>query len=74
MNRKKARVSGGMRVRAYEVLRRAVEEGVAYGRRRAHKHTDTPGEDAVQDEIVTGVLNEVSEYFDFDELADPPRA
>jgi hypothetical protein len=35
-------VQGGMNVRAYPVLCRAVEEGVRYGWRRAHKHTNTP--------------------------------
>lgn len=44
------RISGGMRVRAYEVLSRAVEDGVEYGWRRAHKHTDTPGQDAIKDQ------------------------
>jgi hypothetical protein len=42
------------------------------GRRRvrlatAHKHTDTPGEEAIVDQIVQGILNEVCEYFDFDD-------
>jgi predicted Zn-dependent protease with MMP-like domain len=60
-------VRGGMKLRAYDVLRRAVEEGAAYGWRRAHKHTDTPGEDAIVDQIVQGVLNEICEYFDFDD-------
>jgi predicted Zn-dependent protease with MMP-like domain len=49
------------------VLRRAVEEGAAYGWRRAHKHTDAPGEDAIVDQIVQGVLKEVCEYFDVDD-------
>jgi predicted Zn-dependent protease with MMP-like domain len=49
------------------ILRRAVEEGAAYGWRRAHKHTDAPGEDAIVDQIVQGVLNEVCEYFDVDD-------
>lgn len=47
--------------------RRAVEEGVKYGWRRAHKHTDRPDADAIKDQIVTGILNEVCEYFAFDE-------
>ncbi len=63
---KNSPVTGGLRVRSYEVLRRAVEEGVAYGWRRAHKHTEAPGEDTIKDEIVSAVLNEVAEYFDFD--------
>jgi len=60
-------VRGGMRVRAYDVVRRAVEEGAAYGWRRAHKHTDAPGEDAIVDQIIQGVLNDVCEYFDVDD-------
>jgi predicted Zn-dependent protease with MMP-like domain len=67
MKRTKRPVRGGMQVRAYDVLRRAVEEGAAYGWRRAHKHTDAPGEDAIVDQIVQGVLNEVCEYFDVDD-------
>jgi hypothetical protein len=34
-----------MRVRGYDVLRRAIEEGIEYGQRRAHQHTDTPNAD-----------------------------
>lgn len=60
-------VAGGIRVRAYEVLRRAIEEGVTYGWRRAHKHTDTPDEETIKDQLVTAILNEVSEVFDFDD-------
>ncbi len=65
MTKKKQPVSGGMTVRAYPVLCRAVEEGVAYGWRRAHKHTDTPDEETIQDQIITAVLNEVCEWFEF---------
>jgi hypothetical protein len=67
MKRTKRSVRGGMKVRAYDVLRRAVEEGAMYGWRRAHKHTDTPEENAIVDQIIQGVLNEVCEYFDFDD-------
>lgn len=67
MKRTKTTVTGGMRVRAYEVLRRAIEEGVEYGWRRAHKHTETPNEDTIKDQIVAGILNEVCEIFDFDD-------
>ena len=56
-----------MKVRAYDVLRRAIEEGVEYGWRRAHKHTDSPDAETIKDQVVTGILNEVCEYFDFDD-------
>ncbi|WP_437605151.1 hypothetical protein WMF20_28720 [Sorangium sp. So ce834] len=67
MKRTKRSVRGGMKVRAYDVLRREAEEGATYGWRRAHKHTDTPEENAIVDQIIQGVLNEVCEYFDFDD-------
>lgn len=60
-------IRGGLEVRAYPVLCRAVEEGVAYGWRRAHKHIDTPDAETIKEQIVSAVLNEVCQYFDFDE-------
>jgi hypothetical protein len=58
-------VRGGMTVRAYPVLWRAVEEGVQYGWRRAHKHTNTPDENYIEQQIVDAVLHEICEYFYF---------
>jgi hypothetical protein len=58
-----------MVVRAYPILRRAVEEGVAYGYRRAHKHTDAPAVHAIEEHIVSAVMNEVCDYFDFSDDA-----
>lgn len=59
--------AGTMRVRAYEVLRRAVEEGVASGYRRAHKYLEKPTEDELRDHIEGGVMNAIAEWFDFDD-------
>jgi hypothetical protein len=56
-------VRGGMKVRTYRVLCRAVEEGVTYSWRRAHKHLDAPDAETVEEQIVTTVLNEVCQYF-----------
>lgn len=69
MTRTRRPVRGGLKVRAYDVLRRAIEEGVEYGWRRAHKHTDAPDADTIKDQVTTGILNEVCEYFDFDDEA-----
>lgn len=70
MTQAKRPVSGGVKVRAYSVFSRAVEEGVAYGWRRAHKYTDQPDEATIKEQIVTAVLNEVCEWFDFNEDAE----
>jgi len=67
--KRKRPVSGGMRVRAYEVLHRAIEEGLEYGWRHAHKHTDKPDEASLKEEVLQGIVNEVCEVFDFDEVS-----
>jgi len=62
-----------MKAKEYDVLRRAVEDGVRYGLHRAVKYGDV--EEAVykfveeagtQDAIVDAVLNEVCEWFGFE--------
>lgn len=65
-------VCGAIKVRAYAVFSRAVEEGTAHGWRRAHKYTEQPDEATIKEQIATGVLNEVCEYFNFDDEADAP--
>lgn len=51
----------------YLVMREAVERGAGYGWRRAFKHTDTPSEDIAVETIATAVMNEICEWFRFDE-------
>lgn len=60
-------VEGVLRVRVYDVLRNAVEEGVRCGWNRAHKHTSGPTPEHVEEQIVQAVMNAVCEYFIFDD-------
>ena len=65
----KAKLSqNALKVNVYEVLRRAIEEGTEYGYMRAYKHTDTPDEDTIKNEIVQGIMNSICEYFVFDDF------
>lgn len=50
----------------YKIIDRAVEEGVAYGYRRAHKHTDKPSEQAIREQIKQAVMNELSEVIEWE--------
>ena len=63
-----------MRPDSYKVIQRAIEEGVAYGVRRYYKHRDAaPAEvdlNAMADEIAEHTLNEVCEWFRFDDDGD----
>jgi hypothetical protein len=54
-----------MRAKEYDVLTRAVEEGVAYGWNRAYKHTTKPDPDQAREEIYQAVVNSICEVFDF---------
>lgn len=64
---KKPEVTGSMKVSAYVVLCRALEEGIAIGWMRAHKHTDKPTEEAVKNDIENEVLNAICEFFKFED-------
>lgn len=59
-----------IRVRAYEVLIRAIEDGIDYGWQRAHKHSDAPDVYAIKSALFDAIANEVSEWFDFGDRAD----
>ena len=50
-----------------KVLEMALEEGVRYGYKRAHKHVENPHEDAIIDNIVEQVMSSLYEWFDFEE-------
>ena len=54
-----------MRAKEHAVLDRAIEEGVAYGWRRAHKHTDNPTKDEILAHIEQAVMFEICEWFEF---------
>ena len=56
-----------MKPKLYHILNIAVEEGVKRGWYRAHKHVETPSEEAVTEAIEDAVMSAIHEYFTFDE-------
>jgi hypothetical protein len=46
------------------LLERCIQDGILSGYRRAHKHTDDPGEDVITNEIEIAIMNEIYEAFD----------
>lgn len=52
-----------------KVLETAVEQGVSYGYRRAHKHVENPSEQSIIMNIEEQVMNSIDEWFDFEEDA-----
>jgi hypothetical protein len=56
-----------MKPKFHKILEMAVEQGVSYGYRRAHKHIENPTEGAIIDSIVEQVMNSLDEYFTFED-------
>ena len=55
-----------MKVKTYAVIDRAVIDGVNYGWNRAHKHTNSPSEDEIKQQMMMAVMQEICEWFDFE--------
>jgi hypothetical protein len=60
-----------LRLRAYDVVCQAVDDGVATGWRRAHKHIDEPDDQTILEHVANEVKLHLCEVIDFeDELSD----
>lgn len=59
-------VLGSVRVDAYRVIVRAVEEGCAHGARRAFKHVEHPTPEQVEEVVGSAVIDELCEILRFD--------
>jgi hypothetical protein len=57
-----------MKAKEYNLIAQCVETGVMLGWNRAHKHDATPEPEAIRDAIEQAVLNEICEWFDFEEV------
>ena len=56
-----------MKPKFHQVLEMAINEGVQYGYRRAHKHVENPTEGAIIESIQKNVMDCIYEWFDFEE-------
>lgn len=55
----------------YKLIEHCVETGVAYGLTRAYKHTDKPTAEQVREKIRQAIMNEVCEWFKFEDPEGP---
>jgi hypothetical protein len=56
-----------MKAKEYHLIAKCVETGVMFGWNRAHKHDENPDPEAVRDAIEHAVMNEICEWFDFED-------
>jgi hypothetical protein len=59
-----------MKANDYKVLQKCVEDGVAYGYKRAFKYNNTPPGASIQNAIYEAVMVEIAEWFDFEDVAE----
>ena len=57
-----------MKAKEYNLIVQCAENGVRTGWNRAHKHVDTPDDEAIQQSIEDAVMNEICEWFDFEDI------
>ena len=57
-----------MKANTYKLIRECIENGIRTGWNRAHKHTVKPEETVVFDRIEDAIMQEINEYFIFEEL------
>ena len=56
-----------MKPKIYNLLRECIEDGASRGVMRAFKHTDTPDMDTIVEQVQQAVMNEIHEWFEFDD-------
>ncbi len=64
MKRPRLRPAAVLRLNAYAILERAVEEGIERGWNRARKHTDEPDPDTIKTAIEQAVMDAIGEVME----------
>ncbi len=57
-----------LKANVYNVLERCIEDGIEGGWNKAHKHTDTPSEEEIKQQIEHYIMLSICEMFKFDEV------
>ena len=56
-----------MRPKFFQLLETCITDGVVLGHKRAYKHNDAPCESDINQSIINEVLNEIHQWFDFED-------
>lgn len=62
----KCQIEGTAKIRLYEVIQRAVSDGIEYGWNRAHKYNDKPPQHILKSEVYGSVMSSICEVIDFE--------
>ena len=59
-----------MKVYDRKVIEQCLENGIAYGMRRAYKHVENPTQQQIELEVYQAVMHEIDEWFYFGDRYD----
>ena len=55
-----------MKPKVHYVLEMCIKNDIDFGWNRAHKHTDTPSENLLKQELENEIWNQIDEWFDME--------
>lgn len=64
----KLKVAATVRINAYAVIMAAIERGIEAGYYHAHKHTNTPSREAIEESIRQYIAIELAEVVEWGDL------
>ena len=64
---KREKIAAGVKAKVYDLMSKAVEDGVSYGLHRAYKYSDNPSKEDVEETIRLAVMSSICEWFEFPE-------
>lgn len=56
-----------MKVKIHALLSECIERGILRGYQRSYKHTDSPNELSICENIHDAIMEDICEFFDFDD-------
>ena len=55
-------------LKTYDIIQKAVEEGLEFGWNRAHKHEDLPCKEVIMEHLVQNIMDSLDEIIDFNKI------
>lgn len=55
-------------LKTYDIIERAVEEGLEFRWNRAHKHEDYPTKEVIFDHLIGNIMHSLDEIIDFSKI------
>jgi hypothetical protein len=60
-------LNNNMKPKHLVIISNCIEEGCRYGVSRAHKHTEDPSFEQIEEAVFTAIMERIHQYYDFTE-------